>query len=159
MSYGSLLDLEKVSQNRYSPCVIDNEEVVARLLFSPRHYLDGEILPMAFDQVTNEGGMSILRMSYFFENSLNKTISQIGNSTVKYCGYACAKVEDIRAIKIEDLRVCYVLDTATKEKRGHADIFYIKFSIEECGLPKKALKTYVRKEIAKVFNQLIIVKQ
>ena len=152
MSYEELIALEQIPYNDLSPCIVDNEEMVARILFSPKHYLDREILPMAFEQIFNSNGMSILRKSYFFEESLSKTISQIETSDTRYSGYACAKIEDIRAIKINDLRVFYILDTATQEKLGHADVFYIKLSIEDCKLPKKAFKAYVRVEISKVFN-------
>jgi len=158
MSYEETIALEQVPYNDLSPCIVDDEEIVARVLFSPKHYLDGEILPTAFREIVNDGGMSILRLNYSFEKSLNKTIKQIEKNEVKYCGYVYAKVADIRAIKINSLRVCYVLDTATKEKLGHADIFYIKLSHEECGLHKKALQLYVRAEIAEVFNQLIAIK-
>ena len=156
MTYEELIDLEKISQSEYSPCVISDDEIVVRVFFYPKHYLNGEVLPMAFDQVTNEGGMSILRKNHYWEKSLRQTISQIENDIVKYCAYASGKVENIRTLKVNNLRLCYVLDTATKEKQGHADIYSIKYSIDECGLPKKGLKAYVRKEIAKVFNQLTI---
>jgi len=155
MSYKELIALEQVPYNDLSPCIVSDKEIVARVLFSPKHYFDGEILSMAFEQIFNPNGMSILRKSYFFEESLSKTISQIETNDTKYSGYVCAKTEDIRAIKINNLRLFYILDTATKEKLGHADI-YIKLSSVECGLPKKSLKGYVRAEIAKVFNQLIV---
>ena len=123
MIYEELIDKEKVSHSEHSPCVISDNETVVRVFFSPKHYFNGEILPMAFDQITNDGGMSILRKTYYFEISLSKTITQIENDIVKYCGYASAKVKDIRELKINSLRLCYVLDTATKEKKGHSDIF------------------------------------
>ena len=158
MSYEETIALEQVPYNDLSPCIVDDEEIVARVLFSPKHYLDGEILPTAFQQIFSSDGMSILRKSHFFEESLSKTINQLETTEAKYSGYVCAKVEDIRNIKVNNLRVFYILDTATKEKLGHADIFYIKLSYEECGLPKKVFNGYIRSEIAEVFNQLIAIK-
>lgn len=156
MSYEKSIALEQVPYNTLSPSIVDDKEIIARVLFSPKHYLDGEILPTAFQQIFSPDGMSILRKSHFFEKSLSKTINQLETTESKYSGYICAKVEDIRAIKVNNLRVFYILDTATKDKLGHADIFYIKLSYEESELSKKVFKASIRFEIAEVFNQLIL---
>jgi predicted choloylglycine hydrolase len=158
MSYEELLLLEGNKQSIYSPSVVLCDEIIARVLFSPKHYLDGEVLPSAFQQIfDSKGGMSILRLNYSFQESLSKTIEQLEKDGVKYTGYTCAKVKDIRAILTEKgYRVFYVLDTATKDKLGHADIFLIRLSFEESGLTKKAFKNYIRFEISQVFNELIV---
>lgn len=154
MSHEDFLSLEDVKQSEFSPSIVMNEEIVARVLFSPKHYLDGKILPVAFEQIFSSNGMSILRVSHSFSLSLTKTITQLEQDGVEYIGYTSAKVQDIRDIKLNEYRVFYILDTATKDKIGHADIFAIRLSIDKCGLPKKAFKNYIRQQISKVFNTL-----
>ena len=155
MSYEEKLSLEKSKQSIYSPSIVLDDEIIARVLFSPKHYLDGEVLPVAFEQIFSAGGMSVLRLNYSFQESLSKTIEQLEKDGATYIGYVCAKVQDIRAIKIKGYRVFYILDTATKDKLGHADVFAIRLSIDKCGLPKKAFKNYIRQEISQVFNKLV----
>jgi len=158
MSYEELLALENIKQSQVSPSIVMDKEIVVRVLFSPKHYLDGEILPVAFEQIFSSNGMSILRVSHCFSLSLTKTITQLEQDGVKYIGYTSAKVQDIRDIKLNEYRVFYILDTATKDKIGHADIFAIRLSIDKCGLPKKAFKNYIRQQISKVFNTLLIIQ-
>ena len=159
MSYEELLSLEENKQSTYSPSVVLDDETIVRVLLSPRHYEDGEVLPVAFDHILHKLGMSVLRLKYSFKESLSKTIEQLEKNGEKYIGYTSAKVQDIRAIKIKGYRVFYIRDTATKDKLGHADIFAIRLSIDECGLPKKAFKNYIRFEISQVFNKLEILKE
>lgn len=159
MNYEEAHSLENTKQSQYSPCIIKDNETIARILFAPKHYDNGEILPAAFEQVFSKNGMSVLRLEYYFSESLSKTIEQLETDEVTYIGYSAAKVADIRAIQLEGYSVFYLLDTATKDKIGHADIFTIRLSIDECGLPKKAFKNYIRKRISEVFCALIIPEQ
>ena len=64
-----------------------------------------------------------------------------------------SKVLDIKNIKQNEFRLFYIVDTATKEKIGHADICAIRSS--DIALPKKALKQYIRYEISLVFNNFV----
>ena len=155
MSYEELLLLEGNKQSIYSPSVVLDSETIARVLLSPKHYSDGEIHSSAFEQIFHPKGMSILRLNHSFEESLSKTIEELENDSAKYTAYVSAKVQDIRAILIKGYRVFYILDSARKDKVGHADIFAIRLSIKECELPKKAFNKYVRFEISQVFNKLI----
>ena len=159
MNYEEFLLLEENKQSVYSPSVVLCDEIIARVLFSPKHYLDGEVLPVAFEQIFSARGMSVLRLNYSFKESLSKTIEQLEKDGVTYIGYVCAKVQDIKEIKINGYRVFYTLDTATKDKLGHADIFTIRLSFKESGLTKKAFKNYIRFEISQVFNKLEILKE
>ena len=159
MTYDELISLESVQQNEFSPGVVINDEGIARVIFSPHHFDNtGIVLPSAFDNVLSSLGMSVLRINYNFSNSLEITIKSLEKKSInKYVGYITAKVNDIRAIGCENYRVFYILDTATKDKIGHADIFSIRPN-EKINLPPKSLKKYIRFEISKVFNKLKLKK-
>ena len=153
MSYQELLDLEKTIQSIYSPSLISDDERLARVLFTPRHIKNGKVLPSAFDPEIFQG-LSVLREKYDFKNCLNITISQLKKDDESFCyGYILANVIDIKNIKQNEFRLFYIVDTATKEKIGHADICAIRSS--DIALPKKALKQYIRYEISLVFNNFV----
>lgn len=156
MFYDDCLNKETITQTTYSPQVVLNEEVVTRVLFSPKHYDDGEIVAAAFDQILNQQGMSVLRISHDFENSLQRTITLLQKDDInKYFGHVAANVQDIRNIMKDDFRIFYVLDTATEDRIGHADVFSIRPN-DKLDLPPKSLKKYIRKQIADIFNDLYI---
>jgi hypothetical protein len=158
MSYDKLINLESVKYNGFSPGIVINEEEIARVIFSPKHYDNGEILATAFEQILHNRGMSVLRLEYDFNTSLKRTIELLQKDDVNnYIGYVSANVHDIRTIVYEDYRLFYILDTATDDRTGHADIFAIR-PHEEISLPKKALKNYIRLKISKVFNKLQLVE-
>lgn len=153
MRYQDFIDLESITQSEFSPSTISNDEVVARVLFSPKHYDNGEIVAAAFVQIFSPNGMSVLRKEHSFETSLKVTIALLQKEDEnKYFGYVCAKVSEIRAILYETFRVFYVLDTARKNNIGHADVFSIR--IDEIG-SKRWVNNFIRYEISQVFNQLV----
>jgi len=158
MNYEELLTLEKSSQSEFSPCIISNDEKIARVIFSPKHYSDGEVVALAFQQIFSPDGMSVLRLNYFFENSLIKTIKLLQKDDEnQYTGYVSASVSDIRNVIQNGFRVFYILDTAREDRVGHADIFSIRLPIE-MGLSKKILNKYIRHRIAEAFNELTLVE-
>lgn len=154
-TYDSYIALEKVLSNHISPGIVEDCEKIARVLLTPKHCEDGEILAAAFTQIFNPNGMSVLRLKYEFETCLSKTIKLLENGDDnKYCGYVCANVSDIRNVKHENYRIFYILDTAREDRLGHSDVFAIR--IEEIDLPKKSLNNYIRLKISEVFNELIL---
>ncbi len=154
MTYQELIDLESSTQSQYSPCIISNDEVIARILFSPNHYHNGEILPSAFEDIFKATGFSVLRKHHDFDKSLKVTIADLHKPGVnEYFGYVCARVSEIRAIILETLRLFYILDTATKRKLGHSDVFSIR--TKEMG-SKSWVNNYIRSEISLVFNDLVV---
>jgi hypothetical protein len=158
MDYEELLNLETFSHSKFSPCIISDDEKIARVIFSPKQYSDGEIHETAFTQIFSLNGMSVLRLNYSFQDSLIKTIKSLQKDDKnQYAGYVCANIEDIRKIIIDDFRVFYILDTAREDRVGHADIFSIRLPVE-MGLSKKILTKYIRHKIAEVFNELTLVK-
>ncbi len=153
MSYKELLNLEKTTQSIYSPALINDDEMLARILFTPRHIKDGKVLPVAFDPEVFQA-LSVLREKYDFKNCLNITIAQLKKDDESFFyGYVLAKVLDIKNIKQNEFRLFYLIDSATEEKIGHADVCAIRTS--DIGLPKKALNQYIRYEISLVFNKLV----
>jgi hypothetical protein len=157
MSYEELISLESIKYNRFSPGVVIDEEEIARVIFSPKHYDNGEILATAFEQILTSQGMSILRLEYDFDSTLKRTIKLLQKDDINnYIGYVSANVHDIRTIVYENYRLFYILDTATSDRIGHADIFSIR-PHDEISLPKKALKNYIRLKISNVFNKLQLV--
>ena len=155
MSYEELINLENIAQSSFSPCLISNAEIVARVLFSPKHYNNGEITTNALEQIFDPHGMSVLRINYEFDNSLARTIELLQKDDInKYAGYACASVQKIREILTSNgLRLYYVLDTATEDRVGHADVFAVRH--EAVGLPKKAHNMYIKLQITELFNEVV----
>lgn len=154
MTHQQYLDLEDASASYYSTGIVRNEETVARVLFSPKHYEDGKILPVAFEQIFNPNGMSVLRQDDYFETSLTRTIEILQKDDEnEYFGYVCASVLEIRSIVHNNYRVFYVRDTATEDRISHADVFSIRLS--EMGAGKAWLNNYIRFEIANVFNRIV----
>ncbi|MBL0703047.1 MAG: hypothetical protein JJV95_03570 [Sulfurospirillum sp.] len=125
MSYKEKISKEQTKQSKYSPGLIELDEIVARVLFSPKHYHNGEILPTAFSPAIFKG-LSVLRKKYNFCECLSRTIEILEkDGKNEYCGYAYANVKDIKNIIENNYRIFYLLDSATKDRIGHADIFPI----------------------------------
>ena len=64
-NYEQSLEWEKESVSSYSCGIVEDNEILARNIFSPHHYDTdtGEINTLAFDDVLNKG-LSVLRHSY-----------------------------------------------------------------------------------------------
>lgn len=153
MTYDELINLESVKYNKFSPGIVTNKEQISRVIFSPKHYANGKILASAFEQILDKRGMSILRLKYNFDISLKRTIDLLQKDDINnYIGYVSANVHDIRTIVYDEYRLFYILDTATSDRLGHADIFSIR-PHDKISLPKKALKNYIRLKISNVFNK------
>jgi hypothetical protein len=157
MTYQECLEQENKTQSEsFSPGLVKNEEIVARLIMSPKHYQDGEVDATAFEQVLS--GMSVLRKtnpSTFKKDSLS-LINYFGkDGTQSYVGYVKASVNDIRAVIQETYRLFYVLDTASEKLISHVDIHAIRSDEvkKALNLPKKPFHQYLRSEIANLFNK------
>lgn len=164
MTYEESLKLEENEQSEYSPGKIESCEIVARLLVPEYVDSDGSILPTAFSHIVSYGEVSVLRSKYDFNSNKQLTIEQLmKNPKNIYRGYILAKVGDLKNILHEEskLRVCYLMDSATKDKKGHADIKELATQIiakNEDGtlkLSKKTLKYLIQKKIWEVFDKVI----
>ncbi len=159
MSYDELIEQESVKYNNFSPSIVINEENIARVIFSPKHYNNGEVLATAFEQILHKHGMSVLRLEYDFDNSLKETIKLLQKNDInRYIGYVSANVQDIRNVLYEGYRLFYILDTARSDRIGHADVFAIRPN-NKVSLPKKALKNYIRLKISNIFNKIQLVNK
>ena len=154
MDYDALLIQESISQSKYSLGVLKDCENVARVLFAPKHIQNSVVLPNAFEQIIHDG-LSVLRLGDNFEESLSYTIHQIENDKRKYEGYVCADVLSIRNVLSSGFRLFYLLDTATKPKRAHADIYAIR-PHEKLDIEKKGLIQLISYEIAECFTELTL---
>lgn len=162
MTYEELVVLEDSKQSIYSPDLIRSHEIVARLLVPEYIDDDGSVLPTAFSHIVIYNEVSILRCLYDFELNKQLTIEQLmKNPKNIYRGYITARVDNLKNILYEEsfLRMCYIIDSATKEKIGHADIkglaTQIISKIETKNLSKKNLKNLIQKKIWEVFDQNI----
>jgi hypothetical protein len=68
-------ELEKLAQSQYSPGIIDNNEELLRLLFSPIHWDEENemVVPAAFQRKElNERGVSVQRQKYTSKDFIAK---------------------------------------------------------------------------------------
>lgn len=152
MIYEELIEQEHHAQSIFSPGIVQIEENLSRVLFTPKHVVNGKVLPVAFDPAIFNG-LSVLRNLYDFENCLLKTINLLESDGIKYYGYTSANVNDIKNMTTENpkYRIFYILDTATSDRIGHADIHAIRSFPEEI-LPPKAMNNYIRFQISTLFT-------
>lgn len=158
---------EKLSVSSHSPGVVKNTEFVSRQMFYPIHIDDdGEIKMVAFDDAFNKG-LSVNRLDYAHE----KDIHRLGETKAKhdrmlkperrYVGFVKANVSELRAVSECDKRVYAIFDTAMKDVFHHADVCTIIFgpiNCESINLPKKAAKMKRRREMKKIFSDIVKVK-
>lgn len=155
-----------------SPGIVDNSELVARVLHSPfMCNLEGtELTPKAVDDVFNKG-LSVNRLDYIGSdeevfNSVRtleaKWLSNPENHSKNraYIGFAVANVGELRSIRddgdSDDRQIVGVYDSANPDAAYHADACIIANmdDINDRYYPsKKALKNDRRIKIVKCFQQ------
>lgn len=151
MTYSDAIALEKVSQSISSPGIVEDRESIARVLVSPKHVLDGEILSRAFYQIKSSP-MSVLRKNIDFNDSLNVTKGQLTSFENQYAGYAIANTYNIRNLTHEDFRLFYILDSgASYEKKAHADVY----STRSLFNPKKWEENYMLLLLSEAFSEYV----
>lgn len=165
MSYEELIALETTKQSEFSPDVIQKDEIVARLLVPEHIDDDGSVLPTAFDHLVRYKEVSILRCKYDFEANKELTIEQLlRNPKNIYRGYITTSVESLKNLLFNEtsFRVCYLVDSATKDKRGHADIRGLATQIIErvnpSDLSEKSLNLLIQKKLWDAFEHTIYEK-
>ena len=111
------------------PDVVDDEEVVDRLIYEPSFFSDGRLGPTAFALVTTqqkETYISVLRSKYYSFPDLKIPNPRIlGDS---FCGKASLLVSDVRSIKIPTLANKLFLDVLSRKSSRmpyHAGIISI----------------------------------
>ncbi len=114
---------EQDSVSSYSPGIVQDEEYLIRLIFSPTHFNEqmAQLKPFAFFDCKDKG-LSVNRMQYTSVEELKQTAAFISHGR-QMVGVVIAKCGDIRAIiNEENERGFCVYDTATKNNQSHADI-------------------------------------
>jgi len=113
---------EQHSISSYSPGIVQDEEYLIRLIFSPTHFNEqtGQLKPFAFFDCKDKG-LSVNRMQYTSVEELKQTAAFISHGR-KIIGVVVAKCADIRAVLDESERAFCIYDTATKNNPSHADI-------------------------------------
>jgi len=123
-------ELEKIAQSQYSPGIIDNNEDLLRLIFSPIHWNEENkmVVPAAFQRrELSERGVSVQRRRYTSRDFIAKRTDQIGQprSGKRFVGIISAKCDSIRKIQDDKCQQCFsVLDTSLNDNIGHADIYF-----------------------------------
>ena len=121
---------EKTSQSEYSPGIVDNSEIILRLIFSPLQWdeKNNELKPAAFNRSELKGrGSSVERKKYTNLEFLRNKSQNIGKtaSSKKFMGVVSCLCDSVRKIRDDNNQQAFcVLDTATIDDRGHADLLF-----------------------------------
>lgn len=127
-------ECEATKVSSFSPCPVDNNELLTRLIIHPIHYDEQkqQVSPMAFQEATTMD-LSVFRELRATDAEVQHSIDQ-----VKITGKARTKPQerfvflvmqaltsDIRNLAFEDLPMpmCRVYDTAIPTNRAHASVF------------------------------------
>ncbi|MEA5579125.1 hypothetical protein [Anabaena sp. UHCC 0451] len=126
----SQCNCEKVSVSKYSPGIIEDDEILIRQIYSPIHIDQetGKINSLAFDDAKDKG-MSVNRKIYTSLEELNKKVEyklnldQQRGKDRSFLGFIYTTCENVRSLKTNDnLKAFCVYDTGNKHDISHADI-------------------------------------
>jgi hypothetical protein len=146
---------EQHSVSPHSPGVVQDEECLVRLIFSPTHFNEqtGKLKPFAFFDCKDKG-LSVNRMQYTSVEELKQMAAFISHGR-KIIGVVVAKCADIRAVLDEHERAFCVYDTATKNNQSHADICQAvadSCQLTETGKGRKR-GSQMRRKLMKLFSE------
>jgi hypothetical protein len=143
---------EQSSVSQHSPGVVQNDEELTRMIFSPIH-IDkdtGQLTQLAFLDAVDKG-LSVNRTLHTSLKELEQKASLIiANAQQRgrarhLVGLAKTKCENIRAIITNDSKQAFcVYDTATSQDQSHADICQ--------AVVGKSQGNEVREELRKLFS-------
>lgn len=140
---------ENYSMSKFSPNVVDNNETLARFIFSPMHLgKKGEIKPAIFSHV-HDRGCSIQRDSIATSEELIEFAKDFLNADEKHSWEGvllaeCSKVREIKCGNVDNRAVC-IYDTANKNNPAHGEMAQSQY-IEE------ADKIELRHDLFQAFN-------
>lgn len=152
-NYKQSLEWEKVSISTYSIGTIENNEHLARNIFSPHHYdpKTGSLTSLAFDDILNKG-LSVLR----FDHTGHDGVLTIGKlkkkDTHEYHGYITVQAKCIRECIIDLKRAMAIYDTAMVDLPIHADICSIS-------VMTKGNKNLLRLFLKNIFSKLVTISK
>lgn len=133
---------EQESVSLHSPGIVQDEECLARNIYSPHQYdkETGDLTSLAFDDVFNKG-LSVLRLDYANHDAIVQIGQEKKKETHAYHGYVTAPALLIRRYEMDKKRAMAIYDTATIENPIHADVCSINASSKG---NKKLLRIYLR---------------
>lgn len=135
-------EVESVSE--FSPGIVKDKEILVRTLYeSVQVGRDGYETPLGFRNDVTKRGLSVDRLSYTDDNELRseKMNSSKFSNHLEFVGVFCGKIRSLRCD--DNKRLFCIYDSATEQKRYHADIcqnVYIERSTEN---RKLRMKLYV----------------
>lgn len=148
--YDQALEWEKESVSSYSLGTVNDDEILARNIFSPHHYdpSSGSLTSLAFEDILNKG-LSVLR----FDLAGHDTVITIGQlkkkDTHEYHGYITVQAKCIRECIIDSKRAMAVYDTALADLQIHADICSISVTTKR---NKNLLRIFLRETFSKLIS-------
>lgn len=125
---------------------VDDDEIIIRLLFSPRHLnQNGELNNNLFGGLTDGKGCSVLRGCKGLSQSINYVCTQLKKD--KCCGLLVAKANEVKAIIDKNKKKPFiVIKTPSKVNPAHADIHGARRE-------KKTEQRYLKHLLNKVFTK------
>jgi len=143
------LEWEKESVSPYSIGIVEDNENLARNIFSPHHYdpKTGNLTSLAFDDILNKG-LSVLRFDYTGNDEVIRIGQHKKKDTHEYHGYITVQAKCIREYIIDPKRAMAVYDTAMVDLLTHADICSIS-------VMTKGNKSLLRLFLRDAFSKLI----
>lgn len=119
---------EGISASGHSPGPVKDGERIVRTIYSPLHFEDGKLTPMAVSDAKDKG-CSTDRIGYTTAEALvskgmqtAKAANAAGRTLREFHSLCAANVCEVRALTHNSLRAFGVYDTANCENPAHADV-------------------------------------
>lgn len=149
------VDQQYISISEFSPCAVNDNETLARQIFSPIHLDDdGNFTPMALSDVFNKG-LSTNRLSYKSDTDTHLAgESKAQNDRLHkpdrvYLGFVKLETQQIRATAFENNGNAFgVYDTGLKNDPTHSDVCCI------VPKPSKSAKIKLRLSLFKLCSDV-----
>lgn len=129
---------ERYKFTKYSPGVVMDEESISRIICSPIHVnpKTGKLKSAAFSYFENRG-CSVQRESVAQDSEISEVVGDLLNSndSLRWCGVATAKTQDLRSMQFSSKRgrAIAVYDSAELKNPAHAEFCLISQSNLEDG--------------------------
>ena len=128
MTHNYSLDSETTTQSEFSPGIVENSELLLRLLFEPEHIVDNLVINTAISiEDLKSRGLSLDRIKFANKSLINKRIvnQQIKNrknrKTHCLASFDCKSVREIK--NDNQVRELILIDDAIEENIAHASIY------------------------------------
>lgn len=124
---------EQVSVSPYSPGLVEPEEYLLRVIYSPHHveHDTGKLKPTALDDVSGRG-LSVNRRRYTTPQETQQQISSKLDTAYakekghRYVGVVVLNAGAVREISEQGKRLFGIYDTAEDDNRAHSDVCQVR---------------------------------